>query len=102
MTMSCGIDWSEDHHDVAVVDANGHLVAKRRIGDDGAGFAQLPELPAEARDRLETPIPVAIETARVLLKVPVLTARELWTLETRPRQPDPERPADLRATRPAI
>jgi hypothetical protein len=27
MTAACGIDWSEDHHDVAVVDADGHLVA---------------------------------------------------------------------------
>jgi transposase len=68
MAMCCGIDWSEDHHDVAVVDAAGHLIAKRRIGDDAARFAQLPELPAEARDRLETPIPFAIETARVLLE----------------------------------
>ena len=67
MTMSCGIDWSEDHHDVAVVDAASHLVAKRRIGDDAAGFAQLLELLAEAGDCPETPIPVAIETARGLL-----------------------------------
>lgn len=67
MTMSCGIDWSEDHHDVAVVDVAGHLVAKRRIGDDAAGFAQLLELLAEAGDCPETPIPVAIETARGLL-----------------------------------
>jgi transposase len=67
MTMSCGIDWSEDHHDLAVVDAAGHLVAKRRIGDDAAGFAQLLELLAEAGDCPETPIPVAIETARGLL-----------------------------------
>lgn len=67
MTMVCGIDWSEDHHDVAVVDTNGHLVAKRRIGDDAAGFGRLLELLAEAGDRPETPIPVAIETARGLL-----------------------------------
>lgn len=67
MAMSCGIDWSEDHHDVAVVDADGRLVAKRRIGDDAAGYGQLLEVLAEAGDRPETPIPVAIETARGLL-----------------------------------
>ena len=67
MAMSCGIDWSEDHHDVAVVDADGRLVARRRIGDDAAGFGQLLELLAEAGDRPEMPIPVAIETARGLL-----------------------------------
>jgi transposase len=70
MVVSCGIDWSEDHHDVAVVDADGRLVAKRRITDDAAGFAQLLELLellAEAGDHPEAPIPVAIETARGLL-----------------------------------
>jgi hypothetical protein len=23
----CGIDWAEDHHDVALIDADGHLLA---------------------------------------------------------------------------
>ena len=41
MRVFCGIDWAEDHHDVALVDAEGKLVAKRRIGDDAAGFATL-------------------------------------------------------------
>jgi transposase len=67
MTVVCGIDWSEQHHDVAVVDADGRLVAKRRIGDDAAGFGRLLELLAEVGDRPEAPIPVAIETARGLL-----------------------------------
>ena len=65
--MSCGIDWSEEHHDVAVVDADGRLVAKRRIGDDAAGFGQLLEVLAEAGDRPNAPVPVAIETTRGLL-----------------------------------
>ncbi len=26
-----GIDWAEGHHDIALVDQNGDLVAKRRI-----------------------------------------------------------------------
>jgi hypothetical protein len=30
----CGIDWAETHHDVAVVDAEGRLLARRRIRDD--------------------------------------------------------------------
>ena len=37
----CGIDWAEDHHDVALVDADGKLIGKRRIDDDAAGFALL-------------------------------------------------------------
>jgi transposase len=63
----CGIDWAEDHHDVALVDAEGKLVAKRRIGDDAAGFAALLHLLAAAGDSGEEPIPVAIETSRGLL-----------------------------------
>jgi transposase len=63
----CGIDWAEDHHDVALVDAEGKLVAKRRIDDDAAGFAALLHLLAAAGDSGEEPIPVAIETSRGLL-----------------------------------
>jgi transposase len=63
----CGIDWAEDHHDVALVDATGNVVGKRRIGDDAAGFTQLLQLLAEAGDSAENPIPVAIETSRGLL-----------------------------------
>jgi transposase len=67
MAITCGIDWAENHHDVALVDEAGKLVAKRRISDDLPGYRQLLELLAEAGDSAETPIPVAIETARGLL-----------------------------------
>jgi transposase len=63
----CGIDWAEDHHDVAVVDEAGTLIGKRRIGDDAAGFAALLQMLAEAGDQPQEPIPVAIETSRGLL-----------------------------------
>ena len=62
MRVFCGIDWAEDHHDVALVDAEGNLVAKRRIGDDAAGFATVLQLLAAAGDSSQRPIPVAIET----------------------------------------
>ena len=67
MNVSCGIDWAEDHHDVALVDAGGALVAKRRITDDAAGFELLLQLFADVGDSAEDPIPVAIETNRGLL-----------------------------------
>ena len=63
----CGIDWAETHHDVAIIDDSGRLVAKKRIPDDPSGFAQLVELLAEAGDCAEHPVPVAIETPRGLL-----------------------------------
>ncbi|WP_328624230.1 IS110 family transposase [Streptomyces sp. NBC_00353] len=63
----CGVDWAEDHHDIALVDAGGKQLAKLRISDDAAGFAQLTGLLAEHGDTEEAPIPVAIETSRGLL-----------------------------------
>jgi transposase len=65
--MFCGIDWAENHHDVAVVDDRGRLVAKRRISDDAAGLRLLLEVLSEHGDTAEEPIPVAIETSRGLL-----------------------------------
>ena len=63
----CGIDWAEGHHDVAIVGSDGKLVAKKRIGDDPAGFTALTEMLADAGDSPEDPIPIAIETPRGLL-----------------------------------
>ena len=67
MAITCGIDWAETHHDVALVDESGKLVAKRRISDDAEGYRRLLELLTEAGDTAQDPIPVAIETARGLL-----------------------------------
>ena len=71
--ITCGIDWAENHHDVALVDQDGKRVARLRIGDDAAGHTRLLELLAEHGDSAQEPIPVAIETPRGLL-VAVLRA----------------------------
>jgi transposase len=77
----CGIDWAEDHHDVALVDAEGRLVAKRRIGDNAAGFATLLQMLAAAGDSSQQPIPVAIETSRGLLVACLCAAgREVFAI----------------------
>jgi hypothetical protein len=67
MDIYCGIDWAEDHHDIALADRDGTLLARRRISDDAAGLAQLLALLAEHGDSPEDPIAVAIETPRGLL-----------------------------------
>jgi transposase len=67
MAITCGIDWAENHHDVALVDQTGQLVAKRRISDNAEGYLQLLQLLVEVGDTAQDPIPVAIETARGLL-----------------------------------
>jgi transposase len=67
MDVFCGIDWAEDHHDIALVDRDGQLLARRRIGDDLAGLALLLGVLAEHGDSTDDLIPVAIETPRGLL-----------------------------------
>ena len=67
MDVYCGIDWAEDHHDIALADQDGNLLARRRISDDAAGLAELLALLAEHGDTPDDPIPVAIETPRGLL-----------------------------------
>lgn len=62
-----GIDWAEGHHDIALVDDDGRLVAKRRISETPAGLAELISVMAAAGDSPAAPIPVAIETPRGLL-----------------------------------
>jgi transposase len=67
MDVFCGIDWAEDHHDIALVDRDGKLLARQRISDDAAGLSRLLELLAGHGDAPDDPIPVAIETPRGLL-----------------------------------
>src|SRR5271169_4478141 len=67
MDVFCGIDWAEDHHDIALADRDGRLLARRRISDDAAGLGSLLALLAEHGDTAEDPVPVAIETPRGLL-----------------------------------
>ena len=67
MDVYCGIDWAEDHHDIALANRDGTLLARRRISDDAAGLAELLALLAEHGDTPDDPVPVAIETPRGLL-----------------------------------
>ncbi len=67
MDVFCGIDWAEDHHDIALVDRDGSLLAHQRVSDDAAGLARLLELLAGHGDAPGDPVPVAIETPRGLL-----------------------------------
>lgn len=67
MKVFCGIDWAESHHDIALVNQSGDLVAKRRIKDTVEGFGELLQMLADAGDDPADPIPVAIETPRGLL-----------------------------------
>jgi transposase len=74
MRIWCGIDWAERHHDVALVDEDGKLVAKRRITDDAAGFRTLLALLVDHGAGPEQPVPIAMETSRGLLAAALLGA----------------------------
>jgi transposase len=63
----CGIDWAEDHYDVALVDQAGVVLTQRRIDDDAIGYQLLLALLAEHGDDQVEPISVAIETPRGLV-----------------------------------
>ena len=67
MDVYCGIDRAEDHHDIALVDRDGKLLARCRVNDDAVGLAQLLELLAGHGDSAGDPVPVATETPRGLL-----------------------------------
>src|SRR3954462_11767170 len=73
MAVFCGVDWAEGHHDIALIDNEGKLVAQRRINESVEGVAELTAMLTAAGDSAEEPIPVAIETPRGLL-VAVLRA----------------------------
>ncbi|MGC4750585.1 IS110 family transposase [Micromonospora sp. DT201] len=81
MKVFCGVDWSERHHDIALVDEHGQLVDKRRISDNLEGFTSLVDMLAAAGDSADAPIPVAIETPRGLLVAALrATGRRVYSI----------------------
>ena len=62
----CGIDWASDHHDVALIDAEGAKLGRRRISGDAAGLGELTALSA-AHGAGPGTVKIAIETERGLL-----------------------------------
>ncbi len=83
MTITCGIDWAEGHHDVAVLDDAGRVLARARIDTGVTGFSELMSLLAE---HAEDPVlvPVAIETDKNLIVV-ALQAAGLAVFAINPR-----------------
>lgn len=68
MSITCGIDWAEAHHDVALVDQDGHVLAKTRIDTGVTGFSELVGLIAEHGGDPDS-TPIAIETDKNLVVV---------------------------------
>jgi transposase len=81
-----GIDWSEDHHDIAILDEGGGELAAKRIEHGVAGVAELHELvAAHAEDPGD--VKVGIETDRGLI-VQALVAADYEVFAINPRAAD--------------
>lgn len=81
MNTYCGIDWAENHHDIAIVDAEGRKLESGRIGDDLDGLHRLLEMLASHGDTAENRIPVAIETTgRLLVSCLQETGRHIYAI----------------------
>jgi transposase len=78
VTITCGIDWAEQHHDVAVLDHDGRPLARRRIDVGMSGFTELVGLLNELADGQPAQdvltVPIAIETDKNLLVVALQAA----------------------------
>jgi transposase len=66
MKLYVGDDWAEDHHDITIVDAEGRVLARRRLPEGVAGIRTLHELVGEHSTSAEEPplVLVGIETER--------------------------------------
>jgi len=68
-----GIDWSERHHDICVVDVDGTQLARTRVPEGIEGVAKLHETLAEHAEKPQEVI-VGIETDRGLLVAALVAA----------------------------
>ena len=73
LSLTCGIDWAEAHHDVALIDEHGVVVARSRIDTGAAGFSALLALIAEHGGGVDD-TPVAVETDKNLIVVALVEA----------------------------
>ena len=73
MGITVGIDWAEGHHDIAIMDAGGKVVAKARIDTGIEGFTTVLRMVAEHGGTPQD-TPVGIETDKNLLVVALLDA----------------------------
>ena len=64
MRLFVGDDWSEDHHDVELMDATGRVLARKRLPEGVAGMARLHELIGQqlGEDAEDAEVVIGIET----------------------------------------
>lgn len=68
-----GLDWADDHHDIAVMDEAGTVLAERRVPDTMEGVADIHALVAEHEANASCVV-VGIETTRGLVPQALVAA----------------------------
>ncbi|MGH9205935.1 MAG: IS110 family transposase [Acidimicrobiales bacterium] len=58
-----GLDWAEDHHDIAVMAETGEVLTELRVDDTAAGVEAIHAAVAQHQSDPGEPIPVGTETA---------------------------------------
>jgi len=86
MTLTCGVDWAEAHHDIALVDDDGALVARARIDTGATGFNAMLALIAEHGGSVED-TPIAMKPTRTCSLSPRRRLGSRCTRSTRGRWP---------------
>lgn len=71
--MTCGIDWAENHHDVALVDDEGRVLLRKRVTADLDGFTEMIGFITDFGGGPER-TPIAIETEKNLFVVGLAAA----------------------------
>jgi Transposase/Transposase IS116/IS110/IS902 family len=71
-----GVDWAEAHHDVCILDVDGNVLGRRRVGDSFAGVGELHELVAAhlGDDDEADQVVVGIEKDRGLIVTALVAA----------------------------
>jgi hypothetical protein len=71
-----GVDWAEVHHDVCIMDADGHVLERKRISDSLTGLSELHALVADHLGENDEPgdVIVGIEKDRGLIVMSLLAA----------------------------
>ena len=68
-----GLDWADDHHDIAVMDEAGTVLAERRVSDTMVGVADIHALVADYEADASCVV-VGIETTRGLVPQALVAA----------------------------
>lgn len=82
-----GIDWASDSHEVCVLDASRHVLARKTIEHSGSGIAELCELLLKFSNNQPARVAVAIETPRGAV-VETLVERHFKVFSINPKQMD--------------